>query len=864
MQNSILERLVGDADNGNGSSAPVGDLKLQWANLPESWGVFVLLAILAAVVFAVFWMYRREINTCPRPVKMLLAGLRLAVLLLLIAMYLKPSVFYQQVNELKPTISVLRDASLSLARGDAYRDAKTPTNLSQLSGLPNLGIADGTITRGAILDAVIERHPEVVRAMRKKGTVRVRDFADGSRQRALLAPIGKQEQEQAGNEGVADTQADRNEENEAGSADAPDNAPGNVDVFPPLLADGLGTNITRALREELEDSTRISSIVLMSEGQHNGDESPVDLAEKAGELGIPIYTIGIGDPNPPRNLSVNEVYVRSTAYPDEPFEIESVLQTSRRDATGLPPQVVVTLGQQRIDDATGTPGERSVVKTKSVDVPTDGGRIRVDFDHVNNVPGKYLYTVEVEQLPNETDAQDNALTSSQLEVVDEQVKVLLISGLPNWDYQQVQRLLQRDPTVSLTCWLQSMDQSRTQEGNAPISRLPRSMEELGQYNVIIMMDPDPSEFDASWMDLLKNFCKYKAGGLLFMAGPQFSSEFLTLNRLEGMRDLLPVKLGNNEFIDSTQAIASASAGDIGSMVVVPHNLDHPVMSFKTDPQDSQQVWSLMPTVPWSFPVQAARPTARVLIERGDQISAEGNPPLMVSGRYGAGSVMFMGFQGTWRWRPLGLQAQYFDRFWIQVIRFLVETRSLQGSRRGFLDREKSEYELGERVALVARVLDSSFQPMTQPELTAVLTSDDGRTETVSMQLLPQQQGRYEGTFEARRLGNYSAVIDLGPSEETLIDPVTFRVVTPSAETGSYWLNEPLLREIAEKSGGQYLRLDELEQLPELLPTKTTRAEFNSPSKPLWDASDLLRWMAFLLPVMLLSIEWAVRKYYKLL
>ena len=48
---------------------------------------------------------------------------------------------------------------------------------------------------------------------------------------------------------------------------------------------------------------------------------------------------------------------------------------------------------------------------------------------------------------------------------------------------------------------------------------------LGQYNVVIMMDPNPAEFDRQWIDLLKDFCEYKAGGVLFMAGPQFTSEF---------------------------------------------------------------------------------------------------------------------------------------------------------------------------------------------------------------------------------------------------------------------------------------------------------------------------------------------------
>ena len=113
---------------------------------------------------------------------------------------------------------------------------------------------------------------------------------------------------------------------------------------------------------------------------------------------------------------------------------------------------------------------------------------------------------------DETEVADNARVTSEMEVVDEKVKVLLVAGEASWDYQHVYKLLQRDQTISLSCWLQTMDETRPQEGNAPISRLPRTIDELGAYNVVMMFDPNPEEFDENWMDLLKDFCKFKAGG----------------------------------------------------------------------------------------------------------------------------------------------------------------------------------------------------------------------------------------------------------------------------------------------------------------------------------------------------------------
>ncbi len=848
--------MVGERPDRTGTPA------LQWANLPESWGVFVLLALVALICYGVFWMYRREINTCPKPVKLFMAALRLAVLLLLVLLYLKPSLYFQRVDEVRPPIEFLRDSSLSLARGDLYRSGEQVKRLAKLTGADASAIDEGGMSRSELLNEAFARHPELLKQMREKGPIRVVDFADGSKPYEIIPSLSAEEAKAEEAKAGVDAKPTPEETETSGSGDA---VAGKKLELPALQPMGSATDIWQALKTVLDGNSTPSSIVLVSEGQHNGSEDPLEMADKAAAMDIPIYTVGIGDPNPPKNVSVQEVYVRNKAYPDEPFEIEAVVQTSRRNETNLPSSLKVTLLQQRVN-AGGQLDSQVEVKSNDISVPDNGGRIRLNFDHSTNEPGRYVYTVRCERLSDETDFEDNELASGELEIVDEKVRVLLISGLPSWDYQQVYKLLQRDQTIDLSCWLQSMDDSRPQEGNTPITRLPSTIEELGEYNVVLLLDPNPVEFDDRWVELLRNFCQYKAGGVMFMAGPQFTSEFLTKPSLKDFRNIVPVRFGDLEEIEINEALAEASNDRAGKMLTVPFNMDHPVMSFRAEPEENLKIWSLMPGIYWSFPATRAKPTARVLMERGDQVSAEGNQPLMVSGRFGAGSVLYLGFQGTWRWRPIGLQAQYFDRFWIQVVRFLVETRSLQGSRRGFIDREKTEYELGERVTLVARLLDQQFKPETREAFDAVVTSDDGRQQTVKLKRLPNQEGRYEGAFPASRIGSYSAIVDMGESTdgEKLVDPVTFRIVSPSAEAGAYWLNEKLLRDISARSGGKYFRLDSIEKLPAELPNTVERFTFNSPPEPLWDASSKTRWFVFLLPAILLTIEWAVRKWYKLL
>jgi hypothetical protein len=104
-----------------------------------------------------------------------------------------------------------------------------------------------------------------------------------------------------------------------------------------------------------------------------------------------------------------------------------------------------------------------------------------------------------------------------------------------------------------------------------------------------------------------------------------------------------------------------------------------------------QRWETLPGIFWSFPSDEPKPTANVLVEHSDPTLKKvvGSRPLLVSGRYGAGQVLYLGFNGTWRWRKAGRQAEFFDKFWIQAVRYLVEGRSLEGRRRGYVNGTRS-------------------------------------------------------------------------------------------------------------------------------------------------------------------------------
>jgi hypothetical protein len=296
---------------------------------------------------------------------------------------------------------------------------------------------------------------------------------------------------------------------------------------------------------------------------------------------------------------------------------------------------------------------------------------------------------------------------------------------------------------------------------------------------------------------------------------------------------------------------------------VPASADHPVMSFYQDRQTSLSRWENLPGIYWSFPALEVKPTAQVLVEHSDPAlrRIEGSRPLLVTGRYGSANTMYAGFNGTWLWRRVGHNAEFFDRFWIQTTRYLVEGRSLEGRRRGYVQTDRDRYEIGDKITVTARLQDAAYQPLVVPQVEATLQAADAPPAAVTLKQAADQPGQYEATLAARRTGMHTLSVPLpisAAAEPSRIE-TSFTVELPSVEANQVWLNKPLLIDLAQKSGGQYFEINQLDKLAAAIPDAAETIEVRAKPKLLWDVP-----AGLILLVGLLSFEWAVRKGYKLL
>ncbi len=832
------------------------DVRIGWTNLPSSWRVFFALFIGVALVYAALWIYRRDAARLTARQRKTLVGLRLAAVVLLLLTALGPAIAFTHYRILRPTVVVLRDSSLSMTTADRFADTKDVATIAAATGRTAAGISSKPPTRAEIVnDVFAAREFELLKQIDKRGQLRILDFAES------VTALSSRSDSASSTDFHEDSSGKKSEAAQSQSATRSTDANRESLVWPPLKPTGPGTNLQRALTEALAERLT-AAVVVVSDGQHTDRATSRDdviaVAKQAKLKDAPLLIVGLGDPTRPRNVQASEVYADAQVWKDDPFELQA---TVRSEGLGASDPVKVSLLEFAYGDDDKV-GEPTTLETRDVPLPADGGQVRLTFSQTPKQAGRFGYSIRIEPISGESTVDDNqSIAPTQVKVIDDKARVLLVAGKPSWDYRFVRLVLEREKSIDLSCWLQTLDEDRAQEGDNVIRRLPRTKEELFEYDVVMLLDPNPREFDEAWIKLLTEFVGEHSGGLLYMAGPTFTTQFLASASTGEIKSLLPVRLGD---IVATDVAALLDSGDREWPIsTVDANADHPVMRFHQEAQRSLELWKLMPGILWSLPIRDAAPAATVLLAHADpsQMQASGPRPLMLAGQFGMGRTVFVGFEGTWRWRQVGRNAEYFNRFWVQTSRYLIEGRALEGKRRGTIETDRTRYEVGDRITVVGRLMDAVFKPLEQPEVGATLQVEGQAAQPIVLRPIANQPGRYEAALTAQHTGRHALRVNFGDDTAASAPKVeaTFSVSPPSVESERTWQDKPLLEELAAASGGRYFELSALSELPAAIPNRQQTISIQGKPIPLWDTSRLL-----IVIVGVLVTEWALRKRWKLM
>ena len=423
-------------------------------NLPEPW--IVGLIILPSIVAFSWWVYG-GLSRLERRTRITLATLRGIAIALCLLFLFQPAYERVRYTEVQSQVHVLVDDSASMLRRDTYPDQSQRAGLQAAAGIAELSGE----SRAELVRKVLERQGGLIDELRK--TYDVREF------RFVRQPVP-------------------------------------VRDLTELTSRGPRTQIGDALELHLSvaSSVNLDALVLVSDGRNNAGVPPIEVAGKYRLADIPIYTIGVGDPNPPRNIRLI-----GPPGPKDALRMEEVVFGVTLDAEGLEGHNVnVTMYGAR------DRGREIKLRSEATTLAGNHVPVRVRLYHRFEDAGDWTLRFEVTSLPAETSHEDNQEIRF-LRVNDEKIRVLYIEDLPRWEYRYVKNAMLRvDPSIEAQVFLYDASGTFQQEhsdGLPPLRDIPRTRNELFRYHVVILGDVPPERIGAtedevySWLEMLVEF-----------------------------------------------------------------------------------------------------------------------------------------------------------------------------------------------------------------------------------------------------------------------------------------------------------------------------------------------------------------------
>ena len=583
-----------------------------------------------------------------------------------------------------------------------------------------------------------------------------------------------------------------------------------------LTANGPTTRLNRSILTMLNapaGSQDARALILLTDGHDFELVNPARTGAAARLCQVPIYAVPLGKQGNVRDVSVRITAFQPYCYVKQKARLAAVLRLIGCEFEDLTVQLL---------------RQGEVVQTKRVNAG-ELQELPVEFEVAEPQIGQYEYEIRVPPLENEVDTANNS-AMTYLNVIDQQIHVLLLEGDPYWDTTFVQRSLMGNDKFDVDALVRygrdRVRAIRKADTAAPL-RAPDTLEQFSHYDLIFLGRLVDKVLTSGQIGLLDQYVRDCGGTVVFGRGSAFSDTSVA-------SELEPVLWG-----EKANARVRLDATPEGRNLAAFRGLGEGPGGLESLPDllGGQKAATTKPLT--STLALAANPD--------DGAAA----PAIVHRRYGSGQVVSLGVVGLWRW---GLNSKAegpntpFDRFWDQMILWLLAGRDFIPSRQFSFRPNSANILLGERVyfRVTMRQNDSSLK--TVPLRLYLGDAEVGR---VNMTAASSQGGRLTGEFIPPRVGRYRAVASFpdGTSQES-----RFIVYTENLEETEVAVDVVGLRRLCESSGGRLLEAGDLAGLFKELNSEKDEAAPQTRLCPVWNQA----WVFYLAGV-LFGMDWFLRR-----
>ena len=592
--------------------------------------------------------------------------------------------------------------------------------------------------------------------------------------------------------------------------------------------------------EEIQSANANTAIVLLTDGQHNAGPSPLQTAKVLGSQGIAFYPVSLGAAEQAADIAVTGV-----EHPEMVFQKDRVRGTMIvRDQMPVGQPFVAevryqneVVWQQQL--LTENNGERRIEFEFGIDELVE--RIGSQFaSDVKQHAVALAMTASIAPLANEAEPNNNQ-RPIRLAAITQNYRLLILDGRSRWETRYLRNVFERDTQWDVDVIIAGVgnDDETLPRGDGD-DMFPETRDGLFEYDLIICGEVGAELFSEHEYQWIREFVETRGGGLIFIDGSR--------GRMKAFSDqdlgpLLPVEWLST--VVSTQPTM---------LQLTEKGSRETALTFEVDATANRRFWTELPP-PHTLNAVQALPGAEVLVEA---IVNNSPVPAIVTRNYGAGRVLYLASDETWRWRYKAADT-YHQRIWNQLAKFVMPRPFATSDEYLSVDTGPVSYQMGDSADIRIRLLGLDGKPATDATVDALVWKDGRVVSTASLTGDPDVPGIYRGNSGALADGDYEvSVRAAGFSDEALKARGRFVVLPPeSVELSNTACNEELLQQIASESGGVYLREEQIGELSALLSPLSSGRVVESDDSLFENKPWSYGWLAAI--VMLLTLEWFLRK-----
>lgn len=561
-----------------------------------------------------------------------------------------------------------------------------------------------------------------------------------------------------------------------------------------------GTNFYSVYNHLAKNKSEIENVVIISDGNLNQGEDPINNFEK---LGLPIFTLGVGDTTTSKNVEINSVNHNNFVFYNKEIDISVI---------------ILNKGYENKNFNIRLYEEDKLILQKN-DILNSSGFNKVSLKIKPSKIGEVKYKIEIDKFNGEESYNDNSKIFF-INVLSNKLKIGLVSDAPSNDLTIISNALKNEENYQIIKYYKINESKSWIEP----TKIP-----IDSIDVFFFINFPTKATRQNEIELFYN--QIKKGKPFFIS----ISNYTELEKLKYFSFNLPITIKSN-FNESQK--------------VNPDILQNEFISNFSQVSSRTDIWNkLAPIDQLNFNFTLKTESKSIVNSQFKNVDL--NRPMMIIRNIGnERSFLFNGYNfWYWQFQTVDLNKDFISNFIIEIAKWLSQTKN----KNYFSIRtNKKSYSQNEEVEFYAELYDQSFNPIDTSKISVKIKNTSSEID-----LTPQGNGVYSGKVVPNSTGEILFEATNSYYKNSLSRATSrFYVSNIPIEKTETKLNSNYLKQISLQTNGKYFYIDDAKNIRDfIVHSQATKNEITIKKNfELWHNKFIIIALIFLL-----SIEWLTRK-----